>query len=1704
MKRTQRRTALILALMLATSSCPAYSTSMDQAADEGISIEEAVILTAEAGEPEALAAMVDTPVEEVEIALGPMDESGDDLEKNDEAPIELPIDNPDEAIDEMPGETSVPFKNGYIWIAGATEAFEKPWGENFLGSFTDNAVGYVTDRIEGDGEDWLEVVFVTDGTAQTGYIAANAMLVMLPEEIQAYQAGIQDGVIVAAGDGAVLANASFEMAMADETEPPEADAEGNADGAISENPEDLLVEVPETPSEPDVQDREDVEMPGNDGINPPVEGEESSGESMAGDITAPQIFLALDSADGIVNMSAPGSVTGIDISGSATVREKTTLQMRATVTPADANIGTVYWKSSNHNVATVNNDGVVTTRGVDQPTTVIITACAADGSGIEAHFELTVTPIVMATEVVVSGVTNEVGYKKSIKLTAEVLSGEEPASIQSVSWKIASKNGSKYASIKTNSDGSATITGKKSGKITVVATAKDGSKVSSQPFTVGIKSKAASSVKVYSVNGITAINAASEDRTFALTAKVSSGSASQKVAWSVDAKYADVATVDENGVVTIKDGVFGEVVVRATALDGSKKSGSLTLYAMDTVDHIDIVASTDEIGYKKAITLKAVTTSNGGVPTISGVNWKTSNAKVASIKTASDGSVKVMGLKRGTATITAVARDGSGTAAEYTVKVMSKAASGVSIEKVTPFIDIASEGKSLQLTAKVSSGAASQKVAWSMDSKYQSIAQVDENGLVTATGDRMGLVVVKASALDGSGKSASLAIHVSKKAASVQMVGLSAVALKKSITLKPQIIAADGSSLPCGAVARVEKGGKYISMKTNADGSVTITGKKAGTAVIYVEAYGENADGTPVSSRFTVSVKKSVSGLKIKGAKHFDLTAATLDDQGHIIPDENTSYILNEGEGVENWTSSNPELISVDAQGCVTLNKLEEGTVIITGEKNGKVGSVLLRTEYKSRAIELSGAVMDDAGVHVAKGSYVKITGNVLPAETTNQQLTWSTSNKKVATVSSSGNVKGIKAGTATITATAKDGSGAKASIKVIVHDASSSVALYKNGSGLKSGSVSYLYHIGDTVNLTAVIKPSKAYQAVSWSSNNDKVATVENGLVTAVGVGTAKITAKTMDGRNKYSYIYIQVGTPAAEVVISGEREVSYGKTTTLQAQVLPENAANKAVKWQVAPGDEGIASVSSTGVVKGLSKTGGYARIIATADSGVTGEYLIYVSPRSTRVHIYSGETDITGKTANLYSNLSDGTLQLSARLDPTTADQSVVWSSSNTKIATVDKNGVVTAKKAGTVTITATAVDGSKKKATARIRVTKADLALEILLADGNVLTAGTSMQLTLQVTPEMPGGMTVQWASSDNRLATVDDQGRVTAASGVNGEVWITATVGTMVSAPYALTITQPPESIAIQECDSTLIDLNGAANQLQLVAQVLPAAANQRVIWKSDNEQVATVDENGRVTGVASGTARITVTHSDVADLTAEITVKVVRLPQNLELSISQTRLYAGESLVIDTQLSPEKVDNARLIWESSNESLVTVSEDGRLTVLETVDAVETVTITAYTEEPLDDVVSSIQVTVSGISAVFDTADDGKTITRYHGTESVVRIPNGVTRIAEGAFDGCDHVTRLIMDGDVEVASGALSGLQGMADENGFLVFEGRLIRYFGTASAVTVPANVTRIDDGAFENNASLQSVRMPNGITVIGKRAFAGCVNLSEMTCYN
>ena len=376
-------------------------------------------------------------------------------------------------------------------------------------------------------------------------------------------------------------------------------------------------------------------------------------------------------------------------------------------------------------------------------------------------------------------------------------------------------------------------------------------------------------------------------------------------------------------------------------------------------------------------------------------------------------------------------------------------------------------------------------------------------------------------------------------------------------------------------------------------------------------------------------------------------------------------------------------------------------------------------------------------------------------------------------------------------------------------------------------------------------------------------------------------------------------------------------GDSETLTATITPENATNQKVTWKSS--NAAVASVDANGKVTGV-KAGEATITVTTDDGGKTATCKVTVSNK---------EVKVTGVKLNKATlTLIEGASEtLTATVAPADAtNQKVTWKSSNAAVATVDAAGKVTAVKAGEATITVTTEDGGKT-ATCKVTVNAAAVAVTGVTLNKATLSliAGASETLTATVAPADATNKKVTWKSSNAAVATVDANGKVTAVKAGEATITVTTEDGAKTAA-CKITVTMPVSGVTLNK---TALTLNIGANET-LTATVAPAdATNKKVTWKSSDAAVASVDANGKVTGVKAGEATITVTTEDGGKTaTCKVTVK-----PNLvsEITLAALAIYVGESKAITATVKPDDATNKELTWKSSNETVATVDATGKVT-----------------------------------------------------------------------------------------------------------------------------------------------------------------------------
>ena len=363
---------------------------------------------------------------------------------------------------------------------------------------------------------------------------------------------------------------------------------------------------------------------------------------------------------------------------------------------------------------------------------------------------------------------------------------------------------------------------------------------------------------------------------------------------------------------------------------------------------------------------------------------------------------------------------------------------------------------------------------FSWTSNNETIATVDQFGVVTGVHAGTTTVVCR----ESDGRTVSTRVTVTSDEVLIENISLASqtIAIGEKVQLKPTIS-------PENALAIYTwKSSKESVVEVDENG--VITGMSAGEATITVTSH----NGKKTTTKIKVDAKKAAS-ITIEECRGGVTIGTVLTLKANLSPSTATSKVT--------WTSSDTSIATVSG-GKVSGRKV--GTVTITAEADGKTATCKLKVSPTSvQSIKASPTSMS-----LDQGAIKKISITFEPSNSKEYYtVTFKSSNTKVATVDSDGNVKGIGPGSATITASA-GGKSVKVSVTV---NATAVTSIQLTGC---QNTLTY----GDSLTLTAKVLPDTAKsKTVSWSTSNSSVATVSGGKVTTKGVGNVTITASTSNG---------------------------------------------------------------------------------------------------------------------------------------------------------------------------------------------------------------------------------------------------------------------------------------------------------------------------------------------------------------------------------------------------------------------------------------------------------------------------------------------------------------------------------------------------------------------------------------------------------------
>ena len=432
-------------------------------------------------------------------------------------------------------------------------------------------------------------------------------------------------------------------------------------------------------------------------------------------------------------------------------------------------------------------------------------------------------------------------------------------------------------------------------------------------------------------------------------------------------------------------------------------------------------------------------------------------------------------------------------------------------------------------------------------------------------------------------------------------------------------------------------------------------------------------------------------------------------------------------------------------------------------------------------------------GTRDASDSAMRLIASIEPENAHVQTVTWESSDETVATVDADGNVQAIAPGSATITAVsddepAKGKKAAASSCKVTVLRAVEQLALDETDCLLARG---------ETRSLSVSVLPEDASaKGVEWTSSNPEIVSITNkGVLTGESCGTAMITCTAADGSGSSAECRVKViqrvtgmSLNAGEATLLLTAKDESAAKMQLTASVEPENAYVRTVTWESS--DETVATVDEKGNIQAIAP--GSATITVTSDDEpAKGKGAMTAS---CKVNVCRAVNEIRLNKSTLV--MDKGRKEtLSADVLPEDATiKTVSWSSSNPDVIAITSKGAMTAKACGSAVIRCEATDGSAVYAECGITVIQMVTKLKPNAAKVGV-TKGATYLLAVTRTPEDATNKQLKWSSSNERVATVDAHGKVSALS--IGLTTITAktTDGSDLSVEIALAV-EPVNGIDI--------------------------------------------------------------------------------------------------------------------------------------------------------------------------------------------------------------------------------------------------------------------------------------------------------------------
>ena len=921
-------------------------------------------------------------------------------------------------------------------------------------------------------------------------------------------------------------------------------------------------------------------------------------------------------------------------------------------------------------------------------------------------------------------------------------------------------------------------------------------------------------------------------------------------------------------------------------------------------------------------------TSDGSSVIGATITWTSSNTAVVSIN--AQGLATAVGV--GTAIIRAVA-DGI-TSVPVTVTVAAPPIASVTINPSSLQQLTVGSTRRFAVTARTADGSTRDDVEVSWTSSNTAVVSIDSKGVATAVG--IGMAIIRAVA-DGVTSSP---VTITVTAPPIATVTVNPSAPQQLMVGSTRMFAATARTADGSTRDEVEV--SWTSSNT-AVVSIDSTGvaTAVGTGMAIIRAVADGVTSAPVM--ITV-IAPQVDSATISPSSPQQLTVGEIRMFAATVRTTDGSTLE---EAEVTWTSSNTAVVTIDESGLATA--VGVGTAMIRAVSGG-VSSEPVMINVKAPPVMT--VMVTPSMKSIEEGETQQFEAVVTRSDgvvDTDVVISWASSDEMVATIDPSGLATGVSVGEATIIATA-DGVSGIASLTVTEPPPPmiASITVIP---------LSMTFQVGGTFQFEATAWTSDGMVIpdviFTWASDDTDVATVDDtGLVTAVGAGTAMITARADGVTSMPATVTVQETPPqiASITVDLSSVMLETGDTHQLSAVAwISDGTMVGGVDFEWSSDDIEVATVDHTGLVTAVGAGMAYITVMAEDVSSEPVRVTVVVPPPAIETIMVSPSM----------ASIEEGETQLFEAVVMSSdgmviTDVIIMWMSSDMTVVTIDPMGLATGVTAGEVTITATA-DGVTRMATLTVTEPTPPVVASVTLDPSSMtIEVGETFQFT--ATAMTSDGMTIPngsftWMSDDDGIATVDKTGMVTAVAA--GTAMITASVNDITSMPAIVIVQDVPPTVASVTVDLSSVMLEvGDSHQLTAVARTSEGMMVGGVDfeWSSDNVEVATVDQTGLVTAASAGTANITVMADGVSAEPVVIMVsepppvvdRIVVSPSSASIEEGNMQQFTAVAYTADD----EEIVSVNFTWESSNVLVATIDSSGVATGVRAGSTPSQVTITA--------------------------------------------------------------------------------------------------------------------------------------------------------------